>query len=390
MKSSEGLSIAVVGLGFGQEFLPIYRSHPDVGRIGICDADKGRLNEVGDRHGIEDRFHSLEEVLADDRYDAVHLLTPVAHHARQVLQVLRSGRHCACAVPMATSLEDLQEIIDAQRTAKTTYMMMETAVYGREYLYARRLRDTGVLGPLTFLRGYHLQDLEGFPTYWWGFPPMYYITHALSPLLALAESRAATVRCLGSGRIPQNMMRDYDNAFGLETAQFRLAGRSGSEGGGRKDLAAEVTMAFHQTGRSYQEGFSVYGYNGGFEWEQIAGEGAAQFTALERSEGRRGRPFEQRRVKLPDFAEVLPREIRQFTLPSRYDPGTGRPFDVPAHHGGSHPHLVHEFVSSVLEGRPAAVDALTAARWTAPGICAHESAMREGKAVTIPAFDEAY
>jgi hypothetical protein len=57
-----------------------------------------------------------------------------------------------------------------------------------------------------------------------------------------------------------------------------------------------------------------------------------------------------------------------------------------AHHG-SHPHLVHEFVRSIMEERTPGIDAITAANWTAAGICAHESAMRGGAEVLIPEFD---
>ena len=55
-------------------------------------------------------------------------------------------------------------------------------------------------------------------------------------------------------------------------------------------------------------------------------------------------------------------------------------------HGGSHPHLVHEFVSSIIEERPPWPDAITTAAWTAAGICAHESAMNGGARIEIPQF----
>ena len=44
--------------------------------------------------------------------------------------------------------------------------------------------------------------------------------------------------------------------------------------------------------------------------------------------------------------------------------------------------------SSILHERPSAIDASTAAAWTAPGICAHESAMRGGASVNVPDFSE--
>ncbi|GAA1697896.1 Gfo/Idh/MocA family oxidoreductase [Fodinicola feengrottensis] len=370
------VNVALVGLGFGRSFLPIYREHPAVGKVGVCDSDPQRLSEIARAYGADDTFASLDEVLADDSYDAVHLLTPVPDHARGALAVLEAGRHCACAVPMATSLNDIDAILAAQQSSGTNYMMMETSVYGREFLYVKQLCDSGELGPLTFLRGAHLQDLIGFPTYWWGFPPMHYVTHALSPLLALADARAQKVHCFGSGRLPPELIRDYDNNFGLETAIFRLD---------KDDLAAEVTMSFFQTARQYQESFAVYGQRLGFEFEQLAGEQPVLFEMLNVPAGGRGRPGRPTRLELPDRTDLLPAQIARFTRQATFR-GPRGPIEVDAHHGGSHPHLVHEFLSSVIESRPPAVDPLIAARWTAPGICAHQSAQRGGEAVSIPVF----
>ena len=57
-----------------------------------------------------------------------------------------------------------------------------------------------------------------------------------------------------------------------------------------------------------------------------------------------------------------------------------------AGHGGSHPHLVQEFVAAIVEGRDSAVDAALAANYTCAGICAHESAMKGGERISIPDF----
>jgi hypothetical protein len=58
-----------------------------------------------------------------------------------------------------------------------------------------------------------------------------------------------------------------------------------------------------------------------------------------------------------------------------------------AGHGGSHPHLVQEFVAAIVEGRNSAVDADLAANYTCAGICAHQSAMNNGKRISIPEFE---
>jgi predicted dehydrogenase len=359
--------------------VPIYQSHPRVGLVVIADADPVRLAEVGQRHGIHDRYPDLEGVLADDRVDAVHLLTPVGYHAADAIEVLRAGRHCACAVPMATSLVDLDAIIDARERARRVYMMMETSVYGREYLAVEQLHHDGQLGEVTAYRGFHLQNLDGFPRYWQGYPPMAYSTHALSPVLALLGTSALRVQCLGSGLLEEHQRGDFDNPFPTEMALFRLRD---------SPAVADVCLSFFQLARAYTEGFCVYGNRVGVEWPESEGGPMTWHELLPAADGRRGRPVTTREFRPPDFADRLPESLAAFTLPGEVtSAGSGTAVRVSGGHGGSHPHLVHEFVTSIVEGRPSRIDARTAAAWTAPGIVAHQSALRGGEALSIPDYE---
>ncbi len=357
---SHKVRIAVIGLHFGAAFVPIYQSHPDVDQVALCDLNVERLNAVGERFGITARFTRLEDILASDTYDAVHLATPVPFHVEQTLAVLAAGKHCACAVPMATNIDDLQQIMRAQHRSGTNYMMMETTVYTREFLFAHDLVRRGELGALTFLRGTYFQDLEGdYPLYWRAQPPMHYATHVIAPILALADTRATKVCCFGSSRLRPDIQQPGGNSFPLQTAIFQLA---------RDNLAAEVTRSWFQTARAYTESFSVYGDKRGFEW-QLEHEDPLLFTLEPVQPAHRGRPVTATRVTVPDRADLLPDAIARFTQGG---------------HGGAHPHLAHEFIRSIVERRTPAIDVLTSAEWTLPGICAHESARRGGEPVVIP------
>jgi predicted dehydrogenase len=372
------LHVGVLGLGFGAEFVPIYQRHPLVRAVSIADTDPARLAAVGDSYGIAGRYRRLDDLLADPDVDAVHVLSPVAFHADHAVAVLESGRHCACAVPMATSLGDLHRVIAAQRASGRQYMMMETTVFSREYFYVRGLLAAGETGGLTFYRGFHLQDLDGFPEYWMGYPPMHYITHALSPALALAGTTVAAVQCLGSGRLTAGRRGAAGNPFPLETGLCQLRGH---------DMAVSVTVGFFQTGRAYTEGFDVYGSRMGVEWPAAEGGPLLVHTMGEVPAGRRGRPVSVRQVEPPDRPDLLPGEIARFTRQTEIATARGRPaVRVGGGHGGSHPHLVHEFVTSAVTGRAPLVDATTAAAWTAPGICAHQSALDGGGRVEVPDF----
>ena len=189
---------------------------------------------------------------------------------------------------------------------------------------------------------------------------MHYATHAVGPLLALAQTRAERVCCFGSGRLRADIQQVDGNIFPLETALFQLAGTQ---------IAAEVTRSWFQTARAYTEAFSVYGDKRGFEWQQLEHEDPLLFTLEPVVPSHRGRGVTATRIQVPDRADLLPAAIARFTQGG---------------HGGSHPHLAHEFVRSIVEERAPAIDALTSADWTAPGICAHESALRDGEMVVLP------
>lgn len=373
------LTIAVVGLGFGQDFVPIYLSHPNVKRVVLVEPDAAKRAEVAERFGVEDGYADIQDALADDTIDAVHILAPVFLHADMAVAALEAGKHVACAVPMATTLDDLDRIVTAQEAAGTVYMMMETAVFGREYFAVEELWEAGEFGAPTLYRGFHMQNLDGYPVYWQGFPPMHYLTHALSPLLVLLDTSVDTVRCLGAGRLPEwRATGGFDNPFPSEVGLFTLRD---------SDVIADITMSFFQTARSYIEGFALYGERLGVEWPPD-NEGAMTVHRMsEPLSGTRGNHVQTETLAPQDRPELLPEPLRQFVRETEVQfEGMPRAAVVGAHHGGSHPFLVHEFVSSIVEGRTPIVDARRSAELTAPGICAHESAISGGREVVVPRY----
>ena len=75
--SDKPLNIAIVGLGFGAEFIPIYQRYPGVNLAAICQRTESKLNEVGDQFGIAKRYTDYDALLADPDIDAVHINTPI-------------------------------------------------------------------------------------------------------------------------------------------------------------------------------------------------------------------------------------------------------------------------------------------------------------------------
>ncbi len=375
------LRVAVAGLGFGGAFVPIWACHPDVYALDLIEPC-GRTLDLFLKNcpglPVNRCWPNLEDALKDPGIDAVHLVTPIPLHARQSVAVLRAGKHCACTVPAAVTLDELSELVTEERESGKNYMMMETAAYTWHCLKAKREYLAGTFGQLQLLRGCHYQDMEAWPDYWLGLPPMHYATHAVAPLLSISGARVKKVHCFGSGSMRAELREQYKNPYPAETAIFRLDGC---------EAAMEITRILFENPRRYCEGFSLYGSKATLDYSYETPLELQIFADNGVNTGRRGRPVKSISFPEEDFSGLLPPEIARFTHPGNYDDTNPQnTFMTGGGHHGSHPHLVHEFARSIVENRSSAISASVAANWSAAGICAHISAMKDGEAVEIPVF----
>ena len=79
--SIEKPKVAIIGLGFGAEFIPIYQRHPNAEIVALCQRNEENLNKISDEFGIAKRFTNYESLLEDPDIDADHINTPIPHHA---------------------------------------------------------------------------------------------------------------------------------------------------------------------------------------------------------------------------------------------------------------------------------------------------------------------
>jgi predicted dehydrogenase len=300
----EKIKVALAGLGFGAEFIPIYQRYPQAELVAICQRTQSKLDDIGNAFGIQKRYTSFEDLIQDPDIDAVHINTPIPDHGRQSIAALKAGKHVACTVPMGTTVEECREIVALCKEHSLTYMMMETVVYSREFLYMKQLYDEGALGKVQFLKASHQQDMDGWPDYWPGLPPMHYATHCVAPALALTRDQAEYVSCFGSGTIRKELHQHYHSPFAVESTQIKFK---------NSDLSAHVYRSLFDVARQYRESFEVYGSRKTVEWPLIEHEPLVVHTA------KKPEPEIPERVKCPDFAHLLPEAIQAFTTQGVYD-----------------------------------------------------------------------
>jgi predicted dehydrogenase len=180
---------------------------------------------------------------------------------------------------------------------------------------------------------------------------------------------AEYVSCFGSGSINEECARRSGSSFAVESCHIKIKD---------SDVAAHIWRFLWDTARQYRESIDVYGSKRSFEWQLMSGENPVLHTAK--------KPESEiaARVDVPDYAHLLPEPIRKFTR-AVSDEGH-LSFVQGGGHGGSHPHLVNEFVSALIEDREPFPNAQQAANWTSVGICAHLSALKGGERIDIPDY----
>jgi predicted dehydrogenase len=393
-------SIGVVGVGqFGGQFAHLFNLHPGVSKVYVVDERPERAAEAIERYGLAGSVGSFEELLASD-VDAVAIFTQRWTHGPLVEQALRAGKHVYSAVPMAISEEEIARIIEAVRETRNVYMMGETSYYNPATVYARKQHAAGKFGRVFYTEGDYVHDMDlGFYDAYqysggerWketaSYPPMLYPTHAIGGVLGALPAHAVSVSCVGVKDDRQDGVFDRDvsmfgNDFSNATALFEL-----NDGGVmRTNEMRRVGYPSHIR----ESRFRFFGTEASFE--QLARVTVWQDKANvhDISEQMESRPSMS--LDDPSLANVAP-ELRDAFVsglaPVHDSERLPEEFrGAPNGHEGSHHFLVDDFVTAVNDRALPPVNAWTAARFTLPGIVAHESARRNGERLPIRDFGDA-
>ncbi|MFD0045723.1 Gfo/Idh/MocA family protein [Pseudarthrobacter scleromae] len=393
-------SLGVVGAGqFGSQFAHLFNLHPGVSAVYVADELPERAAEAVARYGLAGVKDSFDALLASD-VDAVAIFTQRWTHGPLVERALRAGKHVYSAVPMAVSEEEIAAIIQAVRDTGLVYMMGETSYYNPATVYARKQLADGNFGRIFYAEGDYVHDMDlGFYEAYqysggerWketaSYPPMLYPTHAVGGVLGAVPAHAVSVSCVGVKDDRNDGVFDKDvsmfgNDFSNATALFEL-----NDGGVmRTNEMRRVGYPSHIR----ESRFRFFGTEASFE--QLAKVSVWQdkhnvHDVSEQMETRPSIPLDD-----PSLANVAPdlRDAFVSGLAPVHDPGR-LPEEfrgAPNGHEGSHHFLVDDFVTAVNNGTLPPVNAWLAARFTLPGIVAHQSALQNGERLPIRDFGDA-
>jgi predicted dehydrogenase len=114
---TDKVRIGVIGLGImGEQYVRIYNSHPLATVTAICNRNRDRLNEVGEKYAVEARYTDYQELLSEGAIDAVCVATPDFAHFQPTKASLEANKHVLCEKPFTTELKEADELLALSRS----------------------------------------------------------------------------------------------------------------------------------------------------------------------------------------------------------------------------------------------------------------------------------
>ncbi|MBA2946036.1 Gfo/Idh/MocA family protein [Streptomyces himalayensis] len=394
-------SLGIVGAGqFAGQFAKLFQAHPGVGDVFVTDLLPERAGQLVADEGLAGTYPSYTAMLESKAIDAVAIFTQRWTHGPLVVQALRAGKHVYSAVPMAITQDEIAEIIDTVRETGLTYMMGETSHYNPATVYARNQIAEGAFGRLFYAEGDYVHDMDlGFYEAYqysggenWkataSYPPLLYPTHSVGGVLGAWQTHAVSVSAIGvpderGDGVFDKEVSQFGNDFSNATALFEVAGG----GTFRTNEFRRVGYPSHIR----ESRFRFFGTDGSFE--QLATYSLWQDKKGITDVTEHLQPKPTMSPDDPSLQHIAPALRDAFTsgsAPVHDRARLPRQFDhMKNGHEGSHHFLVDDFVTAVNTRTLPPVNAWVAARYTLPGIIAHESALQGGVRLEIPDFGDA-
>jgi predicted dehydrogenase len=380
-----GIRIGIVGVGaFAQPFIPLFKAHPGVEQVVLCDVAPNKLAANLDHHGLTTHYASLDDLCRAD-VDAVAIFTQNWLHGPQAVQALHAGKHVYSAVPMGVSVAEIEALVGAVEATGRVYMLGETSYYYPATLYCRQRYQRGDFGHMVYGEAEYYHDFDHglYQVYqtrageewrcYAGDPPMTYPTHSTSMIISVTGARVTQVSGLGyvdrhaDGLFRAEVNR-HGNTFSNEVALGRLA-----------DGSMCRFSEFRRIGHPGTVRCSLLGTEGGFE-HSAAGACWVAKTAPTCT------PLD---ATLACGAVTPPGSVTPFLGVSSVHPVERLPQEfrgLDNGHEGSHQFLVDDFVRACTAGTVPPNHVWAAARYNLPGLVAHASAQRGGEVLTVPDF----
>ena len=166
MRRPSQIGAAVIGSGFiGTVHIEALR-RLGVQVHGLLGSSPERASARAEQMGVSRGYASLDDLLADDRVEVVHVTSPNHLHHPQVREILAAGRHVVCEKPLAMTSEESCELVRlAEESGRVCAVNFNIRFYPLNQ-HVREIIGDGDLGDIRLVTGRYFQDWLLLETDW--------------------------------------------------------------------------------------------------------------------------------------------------------------------------------------------------------------------------------
>src|SRR5580698_844793 len=161
------LKTAIFGTGFmGRVHLEAVRRSESVEAAAIVGRNVDAARKLGAGFAVPTIITDYREVLRDPAIAAVHICTPNAQHFFMAKDALNAGKHVLCEKPLATSVEEGEELVALAKKQGLRNCVCHNLRYYPMVQQMRAMREAGDLGEILVVQGTYSQDWLLYDTDW--------------------------------------------------------------------------------------------------------------------------------------------------------------------------------------------------------------------------------
>lgn len=358
------LRVGFAGIRRSMHLLGAVQMHPRADVVAFCDLDAQAVETTAAAHDAA-AFTDYQQMLDAGGLDAVVIATPMQLHAQQSIDALARGIHVLSEVTAGVTVQECKSLVAAAEKSEACYMLAENCCYVKENMLINQLVQAGRFGEIYYAEGEYLHQIRDLieRTEWrqsWqaGVNGCTYGTHSLGPILQWFKGqRVVAVSCVGSGH---HYRQPNGEPYPQEDTVLMLCRMSG---GGLVKIRVDLLSNRPQATMNY----ALQGTAGAYESPRAKGQSARISFAT--SEG-------------ADADWELMDQYEQQYLPDLWRNATDE--ITSAGHNGIDHFVVHDFIESLIHGRPSPIGIHEAMDMTLPGLISQQSIAQGGAWLDVP------
>lgn len=148
----EQLRVGVIGVGqMGSKHARVYAQMREVKLVALADPRLDQAQKLASELGVKKVYADYRELLDLTELDAVSICTPDELHKGPVLDTVKAGKHFLLEKPLATELDEAQEMVQAVRQAGIKAMVAHLLRFDPRYALVKEAIDQGELGEIIYI-----------------------------------------------------------------------------------------------------------------------------------------------------------------------------------------------------------------------------------------------